>query len=150
MQSLYRPVGDVNREQFVLSIYNQIDAVDRSTPAGKIFSVTNFQNLSFALTVKQPTTASVQTNWYIDSQLVPGASANTFTVISDLLGNGTHTVRSQTNDTTSFVRTDPSLLLCQLSITDFDSDHFRFDHCHCRSACSTQDLSQSYRGNITN
>ena len=113
MRSLNRPVGNVNREQFVLSIYSRIDAVDGWTPGTTSFSVNNFQHLAFNLTAKQPTTGSVQTNWYLDNQLVSGLPANTFAVISDVLGNGTHTVRSQTDDATTFVRNDPSQYLKQ-------------------------------------
>ena len=113
MRSLNRPVGNVNREKFVLSIYSRIDAVESWTPASLSFSVNSFQHLVFNLAAKQSTTGSVQANWSIDSQLVPGATANTFEVISDLLGNGTHTIRSQTNDLTDFVRNDPSQSLKQ-------------------------------------
>ncbi len=113
MQSLNRPIGNVNREQFVLSIYGQIDAVDGWSPAATSFAVSNFQHLSFSLTTKQPTTNSVQTSWYIDDQVVSGAAGNSFEVISDALGNGTHTVRSQTDDVTAFVRNDPSQALKQ-------------------------------------
>ena len=113
MRSLNRPVGHVNREKFVLSIYARIDAVESWTPASLNFSVNSFQHLAFNLSAKQSTTGSVQTSWYIDSQLVPDATTDSFTVISDLLGNGTHTVRSQTNDLTPFVRNDPSQSLKQ-------------------------------------
>ncbi len=113
MRSLNRPVGNVNREQFVLSIYSQIDPVDGWTPAATSFSVNNFQHLSFSVTTKQSTLGSVQTRWYIDEQLVPDATTNSFEVISDALGNGAHTVRAQTNDITAFVRNDLYQLLKQ-------------------------------------
>ncbi len=107
MRSLNRPVGNVNREQFVLSIYAQIDPVEGWTPGGTSFSVSNFQHLSFAVTTKQTTPGSIETHWYIDNQLVPDATTRAFAVISDVLGNGTHIVRAQTNDVTAFVRNDP-------------------------------------------
>ena len=113
MRSLNRPVGDVNREQFLLSIYSRVDPVDARTPAGASFSVNNFQHLNFGVTLKQPSIGAMQTRWYLDNQLQSGATATTLEVISDLLGNGTHTVRAQVNDLTSFVRNDPSQLLYQ-------------------------------------
>ena len=113
MRSLNRPVGNVNREQFVLSIYSRVDAVDAWTPSGTNFSVNNFQRVPFGVTSKQSTTNSVETHWYLDNQLIPGPSANTIEIISDVMGNGTHSVRAQSNDVTSFVRIDPSQLLKQ-------------------------------------
>lgn len=113
MRSLNRPVGNVNREQFVLSIYSRVDAVEASTPGTPNFSVANFQRLNFGVTAKQSTTASVQTRWYVDQQLVPDVISSSIEIVSDTLGNGTHTVRAQTDDATSFVRNDPGNLLKQ-------------------------------------
>ena len=113
MRSLNRPVGNVNREKFLLAIYTQIDPVDAWTPVGVNITVNAFQQLSFSLTAKQSTAGSVQTQWYVDQQLGPGATATTFSIISDALGNGAHTVRAQTNDVSDFVRNDPTQLLKQ-------------------------------------
>ncbi len=113
MRSLNRPVGNVNREQFLLSIYSRIDPVDSWTPIGPLVEVGDFQRLVFGLASKQSTTASVQTQWYVDEQLVPGATGTTFEIVSDALGNGSHSVRAQTADGTPFVRNDPSQLLRQ-------------------------------------
>ena len=111
MRSLNRPVGNVNREQFVLSIYSHVDPVDAWAPVGTSFSVNNFQRINFGVTPKQPTIGAMQTRWYLDNQLQAGAAATTLEVISDVLGNGAHTVRAQVNDLTSFVRNDPTQLL---------------------------------------
>ncbi len=111
MRSLNRPVGNVNREQFVLSIYSHVDPVDAWTPVGSSFSVNNLQQLNFGVTPKQPTIGAMQTRWYLDNQLQPGATGINLYVISDVLGNGTHTVRAQVNDLTTFVRNDPNQLL---------------------------------------
>ena len=113
MQSLNRPVGNVNREQFVLSIYSHVDPVDGWTPAGTGFSVNDFQHLAFTLVEKQPLTGAMQNRWYVDNQLQPAATTATMEVISDLLGNGLHTVRADVSDLTSFVRNDPTQLLQQ-------------------------------------
>ena len=113
MQSLNRPVGNVNREQFVLSIYSHVDPVDGWTPASSSFSVNDFQHLTFTLAEKQPLTGAMQNRWYLDDQLQAAATASTMEVISDLLGNGTHTVRADVSDPTSFVRNDPAQFLKQ-------------------------------------
>ena len=113
MQSLNRPVGNVNREQFVLSIYSEVDPVDGWTPASSSFSVSNFQNLTFALAQKQPLTGAMQTQWYLDNELHATTTNGALTVISSFLGNGTHTVRADVSDPTAFVRNDPSQLLHQ-------------------------------------
>ena len=111
MRSLNRPVGNVNREQFVLSIYSHVDPVDAWTPTAGTLSVNDFQRLNFAVTPKQPTLGGMQTRWYVDNQLQAGATTTTFEVISDVLGNGTHSVKARINDLTAFVRNDPSQLL---------------------------------------
>ena len=113
MRTLNRPVGNVNREQFVLSMYSRVDPVESWTPGGASISVNNFQHLNFAVTAKQNTNASVQTLWYVDAQLVPGVIANSFEIISDAVGNGTHSIRAETKDVTTFVRNDPSQHLKQ-------------------------------------
>jgi hypothetical protein len=113
MRNLNRPVGNVNREQFLLSIYNQIDPVDGWTPSGSSISVNAFQQLSFGVTAKQSTTGSVQTQWYVDEQPIAGATGGTFVIASDALGNGAHSVRALTSDATPFVRNDPTQLLKQ-------------------------------------
>lgn len=113
MRNLNRPVGNVNREQFVRSIYARVQPVDVSTPATSSFSVTTPQRIFFNLTSKQTTTGSVATRWFINEQLVSGANGVTFDVASDALGNGTHTIRAETKDATTFVRTDPPQRLKQ-------------------------------------
>ena len=111
MRNLNRPVGNVNREQFLLSIYSHVDPVDAWTPNGTSLSVNNFQRLNFGVTPKAPIVGGMQTRWYVDNQLQAGATAPTIEVISDVLGNGTHTVKARVNDLTTFVRNDPSQLL---------------------------------------
>ena len=111
MRNLNRPVGNVNREQLLLSIYSRVDPVDAWSPVSTSFPVNNFQNLGFAVTPKQPTIGAMQTRWFIDSTLQPGATGNSFAVISDVLGNGTHSIRARVNDLTAFVRNDPAQLL---------------------------------------
>ena len=111
MRNLNRPVGNVNREQFVLSIYSRVDPVDAWTPNGTSLSVNNFQRLNFSVTPKAPAGGGMQTRWYADNQLQAGATAPSIEVISDVLGNGTHTVKARINDLTPFVRNDPSQLL---------------------------------------
>ena len=113
MRSLNRPVGNVNREQFVLSIYSRVDPVDSWTPAGASFSVSDFQHLSFGVTTKQPSIGALQTRWYIDNVLQSGLTTAAMDVISDVIGNGTHSVRADIADATTFVRSDPAQLLSQ-------------------------------------
>lgn len=111
MRNLNRPVGSVNREQFVKSIYSRVDPVETWSPSGTSFSVNNYQSLSFAAQPKVPSVGSLQTSWFIDGVLQEGATTPSFTVNSEVLGNGSHTVRARIKDSTTFVRNDPSLLL---------------------------------------
>ena len=112
MQSLGRPVGQINREQFVLSYYAAIDPLDTFTPAQTASRAVNGpQQLDFTLTPKVPTGTALQLSWLIDGQPVAGAAGPAFGLLSDRLGNGQHSVSAVVRDATPWVRNDPALSL---------------------------------------
>lgn len=111
MRSLNRPVGNVNREQFVKSIYQRVDPVESWTPSGTSFAVSDYQDLSFSVSPKLPTIGSLQTSWFVDGVQQVSATSPSFSVNSEILGNGSHTVKARVKDPTTFVRNDPSALL---------------------------------------
>lgn len=112
MRNLFRPCGNVNREQFVLSYYSQISPIDAVSPATTARDVTSFENLAFTATPKVTSSGVVLlSSWKIDGVLQSGASASTFNTTSDALGNGTHTITAVVRDPTTFVRNDPSGLV---------------------------------------
>ncbi len=111
MKNLNRPCGQVNREQFVLNYYSRVSPIDASSPATTSRNITAFENLSFNVTPKAPSSGvALLVQWKIDST-VQAATGSTFTTTSEFLGNGSHTVTATVNDPTTFVRLDPSGLL---------------------------------------
>jgi hypothetical protein len=114
MRNLGRPTGQVNRQQFVLSYYSRIRPIETFGPNNLNGAVTTFERLSFAVTPKSPSSGlPLQIAWKVDGQLQSGQTANTFSITSDELGNGNHTVTAEVRDPTPFVRTDPSSLLSE-------------------------------------
>ena len=114
MRSLGRPVGQVNREQFVLNYYSRVSPVDDFTPAQTNQSVSTLTNLTFAVTVKQPSLSlALTTTWEVDGVLRSGVTGDSFLIPSTALGNGRHTVKATVRDPTAFVRNDPLQLLVE-------------------------------------
>jgi IgA Peptidase M64 len=114
MRNLNRPVGAVNREQFVLNFYQRISPIEASEPPSQNRSVAGFESLRFQVTPKQPAVGpSLVTRWFVDGAEQPGATSAVFEVSSETLGNGTHTVTATVSDPTDFVRLDPSGLLAE-------------------------------------
>lgn len=112
MKNLNRPCGAVNREQFVLQYYSRVSPVEGSSPATANRNVTSYENLSFSVTPKVPSSGvALTTAWKIDGNVQSGATSTTFSTVSENIGNGTHTVSATVKDPTSFVRLDPSGLL---------------------------------------
>lgn len=107
MKNLNRPCGAVNREQFVLNYYSRVSPINGSSPSTANRNVTSFENLSFNVTPKVPSSGvALLTNWKIDNTPQAGATATTFSTTSETLGNGTHTVTATVRDPTPFVRLD--------------------------------------------
>lgn len=112
MKNLNRPCGQINREQFVLQFYNLVSTYDGFAPSTTSSSVTTPSNLNFSVTPKVPTSGpALQVAWKIDGVTQSGQTAATFATVSDVLGNGTHTVSATLSDPTTFVRLDPSNVL---------------------------------------
>lgn len=112
MRNLNRPVGAVNREQFVLNFYQRVGPIEASDPPNQNRSVAGFESLRFQVTPKQPAVGpSLVTRWFVDGAEQPGATSAVFEVSSEAIGNGTHTVTATVSDPTDFVRLDPSGLL---------------------------------------
>ncbi len=112
MKSLNRPCGPVNREQFVLQIYNRVSPLEGFAPASTSFPVSSPSSLSFQVTPKSPTVGpALQVTWKIDSVVQSGQTSGQFSKLSDYLGNGSHSVSATVQDPTAFVRLDPGGLL---------------------------------------
>jgi hypothetical protein len=111
MRNLNQPCGAVNREQFVLSYYSRVSPVDSFSPGTTTRSVTTYENLNFAVAPKIPSSGvALVASWKIDNAVQP-ATGLTFSLISEILGNGTYTVSVNVRDPTDFVRHDPGALL---------------------------------------
>lgn len=112
MRNLNRPVGAVNREQFILNFYKRISVVDGYAPATNSRPVTGPEALSFSVEPKNPATAEgVGIEWLVDGVVQAGVSGTNWTVNAAQLGNGDHTVTARSRDLTAFVRADPTRLL---------------------------------------
>lgn len=112
MKSLNRPCGQINREQFVLQIYSRIQAIDGYAPSTTSLSVTAPANLTFSVTPKAPTSGPALTvAWQIDGVTQSGQTSASLSTLSDVIGNGSHTVTAVVQDPTAFVRLDSSNLL---------------------------------------
>ncbi|MBN2474574.1 MAG: hypothetical protein JXB62_08195 [Pirellulales bacterium] len=99
MRSLGRPFEQVNAEQLVLKIYDTVRPIDDATPPG-----TYDQTTVFFVDPVDPTTHSLDVQWYVDGSPIPGAGATTLDASTLDLLPGTHTLMAEVVDPTSLVR----------------------------------------------
>ena len=114
MKSLNRPCGQVNREQFVLQIYNRVSPLDGFAPGSTTATVTSPSPLSFEITPKVPSSGvALNVTWKVDGVVQAAEVTPQFDILSDFVGNGPHTVTATVQDPTSFVRLDTNNLLSE-------------------------------------
>jgi hypothetical protein len=110
MRFLNRPFEQVNNEQLVKRIYNFVSPLDSSQPDGSTLSLWQGGTFPFSVTTPSPFTHGLDIGWTIDGG-APAGTGNNLVVNVGGLGLGDHTVEAVIDDTTSMVRSDPSLLL---------------------------------------
>lgn len=112
MRSLNRPCGQINREQFVLKFYERVSLIDARTPTATTLNITSPSPLNFAVTPKVPSSGiALQVNWAVNGIAQPGQTGTSFSFLSNVIGNGAHTVTATLQDPTPFVRLDTAGLL---------------------------------------
>ncbi len=99
MRNLFRPLEQVNSEQFVFALYRVVEPIDAATPPGiygqgQVFFVDPIDPVSHALAVQ----------WSVDGSPIPGATGLTFTASGLGLPGGMHTVSVEVVDNTTLVR----------------------------------------------
>lgn len=110
MRNLARPVGQVNREAFLLAYYARVKPHDDALPAQSKFSVNQRQTLRFQVHAKSPAFDPLAFRWLINGTLRSGAESPILEFPSHELGNGTHTVKVEIEDRTSWIRRDTANL----------------------------------------
>ncbi len=114
MKSLFRPVGEVNRQEFVLGIYRRVGMIESSAPVGSIPLVVGPQDLEFFVDTKEPSEGMpLEVKWRLDGVDLVGREGNVLRIASDFFGNGVHSITAVVRDGTPFVRTDPGGLLVE-------------------------------------
>lgn len=115
MRNLNRPVGQVNRERFVLQIYQRVSPLGGFTPVNTTSTVGTPSSLSFQVAPKVPVggAPALAVTWRIDGVEQSGETAAQFDTLTDFIGNGTHTVTATVSDPTSFVRLDSGNVLSE-------------------------------------
>ena len=107
------PFCEVCREALVLSFYRRIRPVESSIPIAKNLTTTSNQSLTFAVSLLQPATHALSVQWLTNGVTVAGATNSSFSILPALLANGTNTVTARVNDSTPWVRNDPTNYLVQ-------------------------------------
>ncbi len=111
MRALGVPFCEVCREQLVRSVYRLVQPVDGWTPAGLTQALSDTESIQLSFTPQQPATHSLVFQWNIDGIPVPGERQQTYTVSGSAIGVGSHRVRADIMDSTTFVRKDVDGLL---------------------------------------
>lgn len=99
MRNLYRPLEQVNVEQFILSLYKTVSPIDAATQSGT-YSTTD----SFFVTPMVPASHSLDVQWRLDGVPIAGATGNTFDASTLGLGSGPYQLSVEVVDNTSWVR----------------------------------------------
>jgi hypothetical protein len=112
MRNLGQPVGAVNREKFILSIYEEIGPIESNSPASSTIQATGTTMLEFSVTPKVPSVGPALTvQWQLNGTNLTGANQPDFAISSARMGNGNHTVSAFVQDPSGMVRDDPANLL---------------------------------------
>ena len=113
MRNLNEEPGSVTREALVLSYYGKVGMIEAATPTATTLTHTTQVPLSFALTLKSPSTSpALSVEWRVDNVL-QAETSGTLSRLSKDIGNGTHTVKAIVRDPTTWVRRDPSALMVE-------------------------------------
>lgn len=113
MRNLNREPGSITREALILSYYGRVGMIEAATPSATTLTHTTQVPLSFALTLKAPSTGPALTvEWRLGSNVLSETSA-TLNIQSRDIGNGTHTLKAIVRDPTPWVRRDPNALLSE-------------------------------------
>lgn len=107
MRSLGRPFEAINTEQHIRSIYNRVSPIDGWSPTSAALTVTRGVPNYFSVAVPAPRTHALAINWYVDGALT--GTGREFS--SDVMTVGTHRLEVRVQDTTGWVRSDPTGLL---------------------------------------
>lgn len=106
MRELDYPFHQVNVEQFILEIYKIVDAVDYATPEG-----TYALGTQFFVEPLQPATHSLDVQWYLNEDEIPGATETTFDASTLGLPPGEYTLSVKVVDNTEMVRDEDRRVL---------------------------------------
>ena len=109
MRTLNQPFEQINTEQQVKRIYNFVSPVDSSSPTETNVTLSAAQSQTFSITALQPLTHNLNINWLVDGQ--SAATGASFNLAGSTLTLGTHIIQAVVNDSTTFVRNDPSQVL---------------------------------------
>ena len=99
MRSLGRPFDVVSREQLILSIYSFVDPIDNWHDNSE--TVVD-ADPTLWVDVVDPAVQSIE--WYVDQQLVIGATDESFRLQDHGFGDGAYDVRARVSDSTGWVR----------------------------------------------
>ncbi len=113
MGNFSSPFCAVCSEALVLAVYQRVRPVDGFTPSGTNISVTTSPPLAFTLTLLQPSTHSLNVQWFTNGTALAGATNPLLTLLPESLGNKTSVVSAVVRDYTPLVRTDPTNFLSQ-------------------------------------
>jgi len=111
MRSLGVSFCEVCREQLVLSIYRYLRPVESFNPSGRVLSLSGVDSVLLSVTQVVPATHPISLQWIQDGQPVSGQRGSSFRIRGIDLGNGSHEIRLDAIDSTSYVRIDPTGLL---------------------------------------
>ncbi len=99
MRNLNRPFEQVNVEQFLFSIYETVRPIDDATEPG-----TYDQSTTFFVDPLDPTTHSLDVQWFLDDEPIPGAVGSTLDPSTLGLAPGSYRLMVEVVDNTDLVR----------------------------------------------
>lgn len=114
MRSLGRPFEQVNTEQHIRRIYNRVSPIDGWSPSASTLTVTRGVPNYFSVAVPAPRTHGLALNWFVDGVL--SGSGPEFS--SEAMTAGAHRLEVRVQDTTGWVRSDPTGLLLETHAWD--------------------------------
>ncbi len=140
MRTLNNPFNLPSAEGLIIEIYKLVDPIDDATPTGQILDGSE----TLFVVPLEPVGHSLDVQWTLDSEPVPGATGTTLDLSALNLAGGMHLVSVTVTDPTELVRDEPArdLYLSQtisweIVVQDSDSDGIPDDEDACPESVLT-------------
>jgi len=109
-------------QEFVLNQYKRVTPIDNVLPATPSVTLIGIIPVEFSVVPIDIISQTWETAWYLDDVLIPSETDLSIFMTAAGIGAGTHELRADIRDVSSFVLTDPGQLLTDSHLWSLNAD----------------------------